>query len=204
MELFQVRYVLAVARELNFTKAAAVCGVSQPALTKAIKSMEGELGAPLFHREGRRILLSGLGRSLLPHFEHMAEEADTTRILADNFRLMNKVPVRLGVMSTIGPLRVSRFLAAFQADFDGVEVAVTEGSAADLRLKLERDELDVTMLNAGNGIGEGLNVHRLYEERYVLVLPRDHPLAASPVIALNELNGADTSTGFPARCGKWS
>jgi DNA-binding transcriptional LysR family regulator len=191
MELYQVRYALAAARELNFTKAASACSVSQPALTKAIKSIEGELGAPLFHREGKRILVSEFGRSLLPHFEHMMREADATRILADNFRLLNKVPVRLGVMSTIGPLRLSRFLAAFQSNFDGVEMALTEGSATELKLKLERAELDLAILNAGNGVGEGLNVHRLYDERYVVVLPPDHPFASRQAIALNDLNNAD-------------
>ncbi|TIU96419.1 MAG: LysR family transcriptional regulator, partial [Mesorhizobium sp.] len=58
MEMFQVRYVLAAAKMLNFTKAATECNVSQPALTKAVKTLEDELGAPLFHREGKRVLLS--------------------------------------------------------------------------------------------------------------------------------------------------
>src|SRR5665213_3304326 len=83
------------------------CNVSQPALTKAIKTIETELGAPLFHREGKRILLSDFGRSLLPHFQHIAHEAEATRLMADNFRLLNNVPVRVGVMSTIGPVRLS-------------------------------------------------------------------------------------------------
>jgi DNA-binding transcriptional LysR family regulator len=191
MELSQVRYVLAVARELNFTKAASACNVSQPALTKAIKSIELELGSPLFHREGRRTLLSEFGRSLLPHFEHIVKEADATRILAENFRLLNKVPVRLGVMSTVGPLRLSRFLGAFQSDFEGVEVTVTEGSAADLKGKLERAELDAAILNAGNGVGDGLTVRPLYDERYVVVMPRDHALASRQGISLSDLNEAD-------------
>lgn len=137
------------------------------------------------------MLLSAFGHSLLPHFEHMVDEADATRILAENFRLLNKVPVRLGVMSTIGPLRLSRFLGAFQADFAGVEVALTEGSAADLKLKLERGDLDLAILNAGNGVGDGLNVHRLHDERYVVVLPRGHPLAVRQGIALSDLHDAD-------------
>ena len=123
MEMFQVRYVLAAARLLNFTKAAAQCNVSQPALTKAVKTLEAELGAPVFHREGKKILLSDFGRSLLPHLQHILHETEATRNLADNFRLLNNVPVRLGVMSTIGPVRLSRFLAKFQTDHPGVEVA---------------------------------------------------------------------------------
>ena len=109
----QIRYVLAVPQTLNFTKAATNCNVSQPALTKAVKTLEAELGAPLFHREGRRILLSEFGQSMLPHLQHIMDEAETTRSLAENFRLLNRVPVRIGVMSTIGHVRFSRFLADF-------------------------------------------------------------------------------------------
>ncbi|RWH69597.1 MAG: LysR family transcriptional regulator [Mesorhizobium sp.] len=75
MEMFQVRYVLAAAKMLNFTKAATDCNVSQPALTKAVKTLEGELGAPLFHREGKRVLLSEFGRSILPHLQQIMQEA---------------------------------------------------------------------------------------------------------------------------------
>ncbi len=113
MEMSQIKYVLAAAKTLNFTRAAADCNVSQPALTKAIKTIEGELGAPLFHREGKRILLSDFGRSMVPHLKNIMDEAETTRTLAQNFRLLNEVPVRLGVMSTIGHVRLSRFLAQF-------------------------------------------------------------------------------------------
>src|SRR3990170_8243169 len=110
MEMYQVRYVLAAARVLNFTKAAVECNVSQPALTKAVKALEAELGAPLFHREGKKILLSDFGRTLLPHLQLILNETEATRTLADNFRLLKDVPIRLGVMSTIGPVRLSRFL----------------------------------------------------------------------------------------------
>ena len=88
MEMFQVRYVLAAARHLNFTKAAADCAVSQPALTKAIAAIETELGAQLFHRDGKRILVSEFGRSLLPHFLQIMEQAATTRTLADNWTVV--------------------------------------------------------------------------------------------------------------------
>jgi DNA-binding transcriptional LysR family regulator len=188
MEMFQIRYVLAAVRELNFTRAAAACNVSQPALTKAIKAIETELGAPIFHREGKRILLSDFGRSLLPHLQHIAHEAEATRLMADNFRLLNNVPVRVGVMSTIGPVRLSRFLASFQGEFQGVEVAVTEASASELRLKLERGELDLAILNAMEGFGASFNVHALYRERYIVILPPEHHLAGREAISLGDLS----------------
>ena len=138
MEMYQVRYALEAARLLNFTKAAVACNVSQPALTKAIKVLEAEMGTPLFYREGKRMLLSDFGRSLLPHLHQILQEAAATRTLADNFRLLHKVPIRIGVMSTVGPVRLARFLARFQRSYPGVEVAVSEASGADLISRLEK------------------------------------------------------------------
>lgn len=189
MEMFQVRYVLAAARLLNFTKAAAQCNISQPALTKAVKTLEAELGAPLFHREGKTILLSDFGRTLLPHLQLILNETEATRTLADNFRLLNNVPVRLGVMSTIGPVRLSRFLAKFQAEHLGVEVAVTEASTDDLKSQLESAELDLAVLNVMDDQRGTFAVHDLYRERYVVIFPPDHRLAGLDPIKLCDLSG---------------
>jgi DNA-binding transcriptional LysR family regulator len=189
MEMYQVRYVLAAARLLNFTKAAAECNVSQPALTKAIKTLEDELGAPLFHRESKRILLSDFGRSLLSHFHHIMDEAAATRTLADNFRLLHKTPIRLGVMSTVGPVRLSRFLAKFQKEFTGVEVAVSEASGAELTARLDSSELDLAVMNTLGDAKNGYTVHDLYTERYVVIFPPDHRLARLNAIKLSELSG---------------
>jgi DNA-binding transcriptional LysR family regulator len=189
MEMFQVRYVLAAARLLNFTKAAAHCNVSQPALTKAVKTLEAELGAQVFHREGKKILLSDFGRSLLPHLQQILHETEATRNLADNFRLLNNVPIRLGVMSTVGPVRLSRFLAKFQADHHGVEVAVTEASADDLKRQLESAELDLAVLNAMDDARGSFKVQDLYNERYVVIFPPDHRLANLNAIKLSDLSG---------------
>ena len=188
MEMFQVKYVLAAARLLNFTKAAAQCNVSQPALTKAVKALEAELGAPVFHREGKKILLSTFGRSLVPHLQHILHETEAARNLADNFRLLNNVPIRLGVMSTIGPVRLARFLAKFQADHHGVEVAVIEASADDLKNRLDSAELDLAVLNALGDLRHSFTVHDLYKERYVVIFSPDHRLASLNVIKLSDLS----------------
>jgi len=189
MEMYQVKYVLAAARLLNFTKAAALCNVSQPALTKAVKTLEAELGAQVFHREGKKILFSDFGRSLLPHLQHIAHETEATQNLADNFRLLNNVPIRLGVMSTIGPVRLSRFLAKFQTDHLGVEVAVTEASADDLKRQLDSAELDLAVLNAMDDARDSFTVQQLYQERYVVIFSPDHRLAKLNAIKLSDLSG---------------
>lgn len=189
MEMSQIKYALAAAKILNFTKAAAECNVSQPALTKAIKTLEAELGAPLFHRERRRVLLSDFGRSMMPHLKIIMDEAEATQTLARNFRLLNAVPVRLGVMSTIGHVRLSRFLAQFQKDYEGVEVAVSENSVATLAAKLNDDELDVAVLNPESDLGDGFHTHDLYTERYVVIFPPEHRLGKHNAITLRNLSG---------------
>jgi DNA-binding transcriptional LysR family regulator len=191
MELHQVRYALAAARTLNFTRAAENCNISQPALTKAIKTLEAEFGAPLFHREGKRMLLSEFGRSILPHLQQISQEAEATRTLADNFRLLNKVPIRLGIMSTVGPVRLARMLAKFNREFPGVDVAVSEAGPVELRKRLENGELDLAVMNTLGGLREDFTVHDLYVERYVVIFPPEHRLARLNAVRLDDLSGED-------------
>lgn len=189
MEMSQIRYVLAAAQTLNFTKAASECNVSQPALTKAVKTLEAELGSPLFHRESKRITLSDFGRSMLPHFRNIIDESETTKSLARNFRLLNKAPIRIGVMSTIGHVRLSRFLAHFQKHHDGVELAVSESDVNDLKMKLDEGEIDVAILNPMEGLGDKLHTYSLYREKYVVVFPPGHRLGELNAIKLGDLSG---------------
>jgi DNA-binding transcriptional LysR family regulator len=180
---------LAAAKVLNFTKAASECNVSQPALTKAIKTLEADLGAQLFHREGKRVLLSEFGQTMLPHLTHILDEAQVARTLADNFRLLNQVPLRIGIMSTIGHVRLSRFLAKFQQEYEGVEVAVTEAGVADLKTSLNEGEIDIAVMNAMDDVEEAFHVHNLYEERYVVIPPPEHRLVSMNAIKLVDLSG---------------
>src|SRR6516165_11305096 len=111
MEMHQVRYFLAAAKTLSFTRGEELCRVSQPALTTAIKKLETRLQSSLFHRDVRSLLMTEFGRQMLPHLEQIVAQAEAAETVAKNFRLLNQVPVRIGVMSTIGPMRVSRLLA---------------------------------------------------------------------------------------------
>lgn len=189
MEMSQIRYVLAAAKALNFTKAAKECGVSQPALTKSVKTLENELGTQLFHRDGRRVSLSDFGRRMLPHLQHILDEAQVARTLAESFRLLDQVPVRVGIMSTVGHVRLSRFLAKFQKEYEGIEIAVTEASVADLKADLDDGKIDIAVLNAMDNLGEAYHVHDLYEERYVVIFPPDHRLGKLNAIKLSDLSG---------------
>jgi DNA-binding transcriptional LysR family regulator len=189
MELFQIRYALAAAEALNFTRAAERCNISQPALTKAVKRLEEELGAAIFTREGKRIRLSDFGRSILPTLRHMQDQAERAKSIAQEYRLLDKVPVRLGVLGTIGPARMARYLAAFQSSFEGVEVEVSEAPLGDLLNQLDEGRIDLAMANPFEGVPQSLHAFPLYSENYVAVLPPDHPLAERNIVKLKDLSG---------------
>lgn len=191
MEMSQIRYVLTAAKHLNFTKAAADCCVTQPALTKGVKALESELGAPVFYREGRKILLSDFGKSMLPHLQQIIDEANATQLLAKNFRLLEKVPVRLGVMSTIGHVRLARFLAQFERTHKGLELSVSEASVADLKDSLREGDIDVAVMTWSDSLEEEFRMQELYRERYVVVFPPDHRLGQLNAIPLEKLSGED-------------
>jgi DNA-binding transcriptional LysR family regulator len=185
----QIRYVLAAAKSLNFTKAAEECCVTQPALTKGIKALENELEAELFHREGRRVLMSEFGKSMLPHLQQIAEEAEAARALAQSFRLLKKVPIRLGVISTVGHVRLARFLARFGNASPGVELSVSESSPADLADRLLDGELDVVISTRTSDLTDRFRAQDLYKERYVVVFPPDHRLGTLNAVSLSDLSG---------------
>lgn len=189
MEMHQVRYFLAAAKALSFTKAAETCHVSQPALTTAIKKLEGQLGSPLFHRDGRQIALTEFGRRMQPHLSQIVEQARAAESVAKDFRLLKQVPIRLGVMSTIGPMRLAALLAAFERHSPGVETAVRDGAPEALAAQLDADELDMAILNPLDGLGENYRAEPLYTEHYVVLLPPGHPLHERNALALRDLSG---------------
>jgi len=188
MEMHQLRYFLAAAKALSFTRAAEVCHVSQPALTTAIKKLEAQLGSALFHRDGRQIALTEFGRRMQPHLTQIVEQARAAETVAKDFRLLHQVPIRLGIMSTIGPMRLAALLAAFERQSPGVETAVREGAPEALAAQLDAEELDVAILNPLDGLGDNYRAEPLYSERYVVLLPPEHPLRERNALALRDLS----------------
>jgi DNA-binding transcriptional LysR family regulator len=189
MELQQIRYFLAVHRHGSFSRAAADCDVSQPALTLAVKKLEGEIGGELFHREGKRLLLTPLGRLVQPALEQAVVGAQSARSLADNFKLLRRAPLRIGLQTTIGPTRIASFLAGFHRRQPGVELTVEDGPAATLLDKLERGEVDFAVLSGTQPLPDAFRRERLYVEPYVVVLPAGHPLGRLQSIRLADLAG---------------
>src|ERR1043165_6064289 len=126
MEMQQVRYFLALAGTLNFTRAAEQANVGQPALTRAIQQLEAELGGPLFHRERQRTHLSELGRIMLPYLQNIFDQTEAAREHAKSLKRLERTKLHIACMCTIGPGLVAELLWTFQQQYPDVEIIVTD------------------------------------------------------------------------------
>jgi DNA-binding transcriptional LysR family regulator len=189
MEIHQVRYFLAVIETRSFTRAAERCAVSQPALTAAIKKLEEELGGPLILRERGGAKLTPLGQHVLPRFQRLHDETHAVAVIAENHRRLRQVPLRVGILCTIGPARLAGALAAFRTEAPGVELEIAVAMQAEILRRLEEAEVDVIVSNLGDAVPDWCVVAPLYDERYVVVLPPGHRLAAREGLTLEDLDG---------------
>src|SRR6266567_1120200 len=132
MEMHQVRYFLAAAVELNFTKAADKCNVSQPSLTRAIKQLEGELGGDLFRRERPQAQLTELGERMHPLLKQCYDSALGARSLASSFKTGEVGALRLALSHTIPLDLLMPALTELKDAFAQIELKIQRGTAADV------------------------------------------------------------------------
>ncbi len=189
MEMQQIRYFVALAQTLNFTRAAQQCNVSQPALTRAIQQLEHELGGPLFHRERNNTHLSELGRMMAPYLESVAESARAAKLAAISARRIENVTLTLGAMCTIGPQLVADLIVRFQAAHPEVEVKVVDGEASAMIAALEKGDLHLSLVGIPGELSDQFHQLPVFSERFVVVVPRGHPWSERNAIRVAELNG---------------
>lgn len=190
MEMHHVRYFLALAETLNFTQAAQRCGVSQPAMTRAVQQLEVELGGRLFHRERQRTHLSELGRMMTPYFETIAAGAENARSAAHAFARLERARIEIGVMCTIGPSAIAASIAGFCRDFPQIDTAVTDTGGDAVKQRLLDGTLHVGLLSEAGEIDGRLHRIPLFKERFFVVMRDDDPLAQLAEIPCIRLNGA--------------
>jgi LysR family transcriptional activator of glutamate synthase operon len=188
MELRQLRYLVALADELHFTRAAAREHIAQPALSQQIQRLEREVGLPLVERTTRRVVLTDAGATLVAGARRILAELEATRAELNDQAGVRSGHLAIGATGTLGPVDVSLLVATFHARYPGVELTVRERPSNELSGMLRRDELDFAFLSVTERIGRpGLELHRLIEEELVVALPPDHLLADRAEIRLAEL-----------------
>ncbi|HUK09202.1 MAG TPA: LysR family transcriptional regulator [Stellaceae bacterium] len=190
LEIHQVRYFLALADTLNFTKAAEQCNVSQPALTRAIQLLERELGGLLFHRERANTHLTELGRMVQPFMRQSFEAAQRTKLLAEEFAKAKKKTLKVGIMCTIAPDQMIDLITAMQSRHPDVELQLCDANAWDLEKQLLDGRLEIAIYCLpGKEPHERTHVMPLFREQIVIAINLRHRLANQAAIRVRELDG---------------
>lgn len=184
MEMHQIRYFLAVARVLNFTHAAAECHVSQPALSRAIKQLEDELGGELFRRERSLSHLTELGRMMLPLLTQTYETANSAKTLATAFRHGHIAPLRIALSNSVDLKILIDPLSQLLETLPGVEMAFLRGDANTVATALKSGDFELMVAGTLPSNWDRFRVWPLFTSDFQLLLHRDHRLAALPSVPL--------------------
>ncbi len=176
LNLHRVRVFHAVARRESYSRAAEDLHISQPAVSKHVLDLEEELGAKLFHRLGRRIVLTEAGRLMADYAERIFVLADEARRALEELQGLERGRLHLGASSTPGNYLLPRALAAFQARYRRLEVSLDIMASHDVVDRVIRQELDLGFVGAT--FAADLHVQPYMEDELVLILRPGHPLAS--------------------------
>jgi DNA-binding transcriptional LysR family regulator len=188
MDLRQLRYLVALADEQHFTRAAAREHITQPALSQQIRRLEDELGITLVERTTRHVTITGAGNVLVARARRILAELDAAHAELLALKGMESGRVRVGTMHTMGPIDVSLVLAIFHERHRAVELTVREESSEELAAMVRDDELDLAFLSVTERIeSHGLGLHQLVLEELVVLLEPGHRLAGRRKLKIADL-----------------
>ena len=186
MTLTELRYIVAVAREKHFGRAAEACFVSQPTLSVSVKKLESELGVLLFERGGTEIALTPIGEEIVQQAQRVPDEASRMKELADQGRDPLRGALRVGVIYTIGPYLLPRLIKAMIDRYPSMPMILQENFTVRLLEMMRTGDLDVAVL-AEPFDDTGLNAQPLYDEDFLVAVPRKHAWASRTSISSVDL-----------------
>ncbi|MHB8658933.1 MAG: LysR family transcriptional regulator [Solirubrobacteraceae bacterium] len=190
MDLRQLRYLVALAEEGSFTRAAEREHIAQPALSQQLRRLETELGVALVERTTRRLSITEAGELLVTRARRILSDVEDAQAELQERRGIRTGHVTVGAMHTMGPVDLSLALALFHERHPGVELTVREQSSEELAEMLRVDELDLAFLSVTERIeSHGLGLHQLISEELVVILAMDHLLAGRKYIRMAQLAG---------------
>jgi LysR family hydrogen peroxide-inducible transcriptional activator len=186
MTLTELKYIVAVARERHFGRAAEACHVSQPTLSVAVKKLEEELDVKIFERGASEVSTTPLGEQIVRQAQQVIEQAAAIREIAKTGKDPVSGPLRLGVIYTVGPYLLPDLVRQAIERVPQMPLMLQENFTVRLLEMLRTGELDCAIL-AEPFPDTGLAVAPLYDEPFLAAVPRRHPIAARPSISAEEL-----------------
>jgi len=189
--LTELRYIVAVARERHFGRAAEACHASQPTVSVAIRKIEQELGVKLFERRAGEVAPTGIGARIVAQAQRVLEQAAEIRQIARLGCDPLDGPLRLAAIYTVGPYLLPALVRQLQRDVPQMPLLLNENFTVRLLEMLRNGEIDAAVM-ALPLPEAGLAVVPLYDETFVAAVPRAHPWARRKSLAVHELAGQTT------------
>ncbi|MBK9161622.1 MAG: hydrogen peroxide-inducible genes activator [Nitrosomonadales bacterium] len=186
MTLNELRFIVAVAQELNFRRAAQKAFISQPALSLAIRKLEDELGLKIFERGKSEVTVTPAGAAIVEQAQRVLEEAERIREIAAQGRNQLDVPLRVGVIHSVGPYLLPDLIPALKKLAPQMALEVEENITANLEAQLRNGKLDAILIALPFGDASILT-RPLYDESFEVVVSSDHRWAARRSIKPAEL-----------------
>src|SRR3954469_12610874 len=187
MEMHQVRYFLAVAQLLNFTRAAEDCNVTQPSLTRAIKQLEAELGGDLFRRERPAAQLTELGQRMHPLLKQCYEAATGARELASSFRSGEVGALRIALTHSVDLSLLIPHLDQIKRQFNRLVLRFLRCNSLEVAEFLKKGEAELGIAAELGHEWDRLDTWPLFTENFELVVKKQHPLAGPDTIDAGDL-----------------
>ena len=191
MKMHQVRYFLATCETLNFTKAAEFSNVSQPALTRAVRTLEQELGGDLFDRQSRPLQLTDLGVLLKKRFAVIWDTAKDIEVRSKQFNRLENSSFMLGVINTIGEDRLIVLKDQIQNLLPGVTILIKHANESLLLSDLRDGVLELAVVTDSPSINGRFNSVSLFEERYVLAGSSEDAIFRKKDVNLSDVDGQE-------------
>lgn len=188
MTLTEMRYIVALARERHFGKAAEACHVSQPTLSVALKKVEGQLGAALFERTASDVRITALGERIVAQARRVLDEAVKLEEIAQATGDPMSGQLRVGIIYTIAPYLLPQMIPALNREAPRMPLFLKEDFTGNLIPALKAGDLDVIVI-ALPFAEPGLVAQPVYEEPFRVVVPAEHPWAAREAVIGDELDG---------------
>ncbi|MCU0805631.1 MAG: LysR substrate-binding domain-containing protein, partial [Burkholderiales bacterium] len=186
MTLTELRYIVAVARERHFGRAADACFVSQPTLSVAVKKLEEELGVAIFERGSGEVALTPAGERIVAQAQRVLEEAAVVKEIAKHGKDPLAGPLKVGVIFTIGPYLLPKLVPLLHKRAPQMPLSIEENYTAVLAEKLKRGEIDVAIV-ALPFEEQGILTVPVYDEAFVVAVPREHPWATRKSVRAEDL-----------------
>ena len=181
MTLTDLRYLVALARERHFGRAAERCHVSQPTLSVAIKKLEEQLGVLLFERSAADVKITAIGRQIIEQAERVLLEAAQVKEIAASGKDPLTGPLRLGVIYTIGPYLLPRLIPLMHEMAPRMPLIIQENYTARLTDALKRGDLDVIIISLPYE-EQGIVTQVVYDEPFRVLMPAEHPWRTNQAI----------------------